>query len=66
MLALGVAHGLQDRLDRERAVGGDQVGDLVGLGQRLAVGDDVPDQAELLGLGGLDVRPVSSSSTATV
>ncbi len=54
VLALGVAHRLEDGLDGERAVGGDQVGDLVRLGQRLAVGHDVADQAELLGLGGQD------------
>ena len=35
VLALGVAHRPEDRLDRERAVGGDQVGDLVRLLQRL-------------------------------
>ena len=55
MLALGVADRLEHRLDGERAVGGDQVGDLVRLRQRLAVGYDVPDQADLLGLRRLDV-----------
>jgi hypothetical protein len=55
VLALGVAHRLEDRLDGERAVGGDQVGDLVRLGQRLAVGHDVADQPDLLGLRRQDV-----------
>ena len=66
VLALGVAHRLEDRLDGERAVGGDHVGELVGLGERLAVRDDVADEPELLGLGRERVRPVSSSSAATV
>ena len=43
--ALGVADRLQDRLHGERAVGGDHLGDLERLVQRLAVGHDVADQA---------------------
>ena len=43
---------LQHGLDGEGAVGGDLVGELPGLGERLAVGDDVADEADLLGLGG--------------
>src|SRR3546814_11454674 len=35
VLALGVAHGPEDGLDRQRAVRGDLVGDLGCLGQRM-------------------------------
>ena len=52
---LGLVQGLQDRLDRERAVGGDRRGDLARLVECLAVGHDVADQADLLGLGREDV-----------
>ena len=55
MQALGVADGLQDGPDGERAVGGDGAGDLEGLVECLTVGDDVADQADLLRLGGRDV-----------
>ena len=50
---LGLAEGGEDALDRERAVAGDALGDLPRLGERLAVGHDVVDEAELVGpLGG--------------
>ena len=53
--ALGLPDGAQDRLHRQRPVVGDHVGDLERLGQRVAVGHDVADQADLLGLGSGDV-----------
>ncbi len=50
--AFGVADGLQDRLDGEGAVGGDEVGEFEGLVEGLTVGDDVP------------MRPISLASGA--
>ena len=64
--ALAVADRAQHGLDGERPVGRDQPGDLVGLLQRLAVGHDVADQAEVRASGALMWRPVSSRSAATV
>ena len=45
-----LAQAPQDGLDGERAVGGDLIGQLPGLGERLPVGHDVADEADLLGL----------------
>ena len=53
--ALGLADGAQDRSDCYRAIRRDRVGDLEGLGEGLAVGDNVADQADLEGFGAGDV-----------
>src|SRR5262245_7677594 len=45
----------RDRLDRERAVRANHLGDLARLRERLPVGHDVPDQADLLRLRRADV-----------
>ena len=52
---LGLAQRAQDRFDRERPVGADHRRDLARLRERLAVGHDVADESELLGLGRGDV-----------
>ena len=64
--ALRFADGLENRLDRQRPVVVDHVGDLERLLECGAVGDDVPDQPVRQGLRGGDVAAVSSMSQAIV
>ena len=64
--ALGLTQRSQHGLHRQRARWRDPVGDLARLVERLAVGHDVADEPDLLGLGRRTWRPVRSISAATV
>ncbi|SHP22727.1 Uncharacterised protein [Mycobacteroides abscessus subsp. abscessus] len=55
MHAFRIADGLEDRLDRERPVAGDHIGQFQRLLQGLTVRNDMSDESDVLGLRGLDV-----------